>query len=189
MGTGYFAELAIPENKSFVVLKKTADGKTKRVTLGKFPDLSVNDARKLAQAALTDLAQGINPTEEKRKQKLRSMTLQDLLNRYLADKTKLREVSVYDYTKKIQIGFPDWLDKPINQITRDMVLARRKQFTGGTDNKLRVLRLLMRYAVVTLKALDENPVDVMKDGSLWAKPTRRKRMIPSDSLKTGMAQC
>ncbi|MGY6276051.1 Arm DNA-binding domain-containing protein [Methylomonas sp. MgM2] len=28
-------------NKSFVVLKKTSDGKTRRITLGKFPDLSL----------------------------------------------------------------------------------------------------------------------------------------------------
>jgi integrase len=80
-------------------------------------------------------------------------------------------------------GFSDWLSKPINEITRDMVLARRKQLEGGRDNKLRVLRLLMRYAVVTLKALDENPVDVLRDGSLWSKPKRKKRMIPSDNLK------
>lgn len=169
-------------NKSFVVLKKTAGGKALRITLGKFPDVSVSEARKMTQAVLTDLAQGINPTEEKRKQRFRNITLQGLLDRYLADKSDLREASKLDYTKKLKQGFPDWLNKPINEITRDMVLARRKQFEGGRDNKLRVLRLLMRYAVVTLKALDESPVDVLKDGSLWTKATRRKRIIASDNL-------
>lgn len=168
--------------KSFVVLKWT--GKTmQRVTLGRFPDMSVADARIKTQATLTDMTNGVNPVEKKRKERLRGMTLQELLDRYLDDKIGLRELSVLDYINKINQGFSDWLNKPINEITRDMVLARRKQFTGGTDNKMRVLRLLMRYAVVTLKALDDNPVDVMKDGSLWAKPTRRKRMIPSDNLK------
>ena len=168
--------------KSFVLLKWT--GKTmQRVTLGRFPDLTVYDARKKANKALTDLAQGINPTEEKRKEKARNITLQELLDKYLSDKTDLREASILDYTKKINQGFDDWLNKPINTITRDMVTARRKQFEGGRDNKLRVLRLLMRYAVITLKALDENPVDVLTDGGLWAKPKRKKRMIPSDNLK------
>ena len=109
--------------------------------------------------------------------------MQELLDKYLSDKTDLREASILDYTKKINQGFSDWLNKPINEITRDMVTARRKQFEGGRDNKLRVLRLLMRYAVVTLKALDESPVDVLTDGGLWAKPKRKKRMIPSDNLK------
>jgi integrase len=145
--------------------------------------MSVSDARKKTQAALSDLSNGINPTEEKRKQRLRGMTLQELFDRYLGDKTALREYSVLDYTNKINQGFPDWLNKPINEITRDMVLARRKQLTGGIDNKMRVLRLLMHYAVDALKALDENPVDAIKDGGLWSKPTRRKRMIPSDNIK------
>ena len=42
----------------------------------------------------------------------------------------------------------------------------------------------MKYAVVKVRTLDENPVDVLKDGGLWSKPTRKKRMIPSDNLKT-----
>jgi integrase len=171
-------------NKSFCVLKRMTTGKLQRVTLGKWPDMSVAEARKEATNALSVLAKGIKPIEEKRKQRLRGITLQELLNKYLADKSDLREASILDYTKKINQGFSDWLNMPINEITRDMVLARRKLFEGGRDNKLRVLRLLMRYAVVTLKALDENPVDVLRDGSLWAKPKRKKRMIPSDNLKS-----
>jgi integrase len=171
-------------NKSFVVLKKTVDGKTRRVTLGRFPDLSVNDARKMAQVALTDLAQGVNPTEEKRKQRFKNTTLKELFALYLEDKTALRKATIKDYTKQIQSpsGFADWLDKPINDITRDMVQARRKQFTGGADNKMRVLRALMNYAIA-LKVIVENPVNILKDGKLWSKPKRRKRMIPSDNLK------
>lgn len=171
-------------NKSFVVLKKTVDGKTRRVTLGRFPDLSVNDARKMAQVALIDLAQGVNPTEEKRKQRFKNISLKELFVRYLEDKSALREASIKDYTKIMNspFGFSDWLDKPINDITRDMVLTRRKQFTGGADNKMCVLRALLNYAIA-LKALDINPVDVLRDGNLWNKPTRRKRMIPSDNLK------
>jgi integrase len=169
--------------KSFVVLKWT--GKTtQRVTLGRFPDMSVDEARKRTQSALTTIATGINPTEVKRQQRFKNITLQVLFDRYLADKSELREASIKDYTKIMNspAGFLDWLSKPINEITRDMVLARRKQFTGGADNKMRVLRLLMNYAIA-LKAIGENPVDVLRDGSLWAKPTRRKRMIPGDKIK------
>lgn len=167
--------------KTFVVLKRVGF-KSMRVTLGRFPDLTVADARTKAHMALTDLSQGINPTEEKRKERLRVMTLQELFNRYLADKPDLREASVKDYTK-IMRAFSDWLDKPINEITRDMIMSKRSQFTGGRDNKMRVLRLLMNYAVKVLKALDENPVNVLTDGKLWGKLKRRKRMITSDNLK------
>src|SRR5665811_1496961 len=61
--------------KSFVLLKW--NGKTaQRVTLGRFPDLSVYQARQKATEALFDIASGINPTEEKRKQRYRNITLQ-----------------------------------------------------------------------------------------------------------------
>ncbi|MDD5276667.1 MAG: integrase family protein [Methylovulum sp.] len=168
--------------KSFVLLKWT--GKTmQRVTLGRYPDISVKKAQEMATAALSSIASGINPTEEKRKQRLRGITLQELLDRYLTDKSDLREASIKDYTKKLNQGFADWLNKPINDITRDMVTAKRNQLEGGRDNKMRVLRLLMSYAVTTLKALEENPVDVLTDGKLWAKPKRKKRMIARDHLK------
>jgi integrase len=167
--------------KSFVLLKW--NGKTmQRVTLGRYPDISVHKARELATSALSSIASGVNPTEEKRKDRVRNITLQELFDRYLADKSDLREASIKDYTKNMR-AFSDWLDKPINEISRDMVMAKRNQFIGGRDNKLRVLRLLMRYAVSTLKVLDENPVDILTDGKLWGKLKRKKRMIPSDNLK------
>jgi hypothetical protein len=62
-------------------------------------------------------------------------------------------------------------------------VIRRNQLEGGRDNKMRVLRLLMKYAVDALKALEENPVDVLRDGGLWGKPKRKKRMVSSDNLK------
>ena len=36
----------------------------------------------------SDLVRGINPTEEKRKNKIRGMTLQELMNQYLANRVK-----------------------------------------------------------------------------------------------------
>jgi len=167
--------------KSFVLLKWNGKN-TQRITLGKWPDLSVAQARKMAADALSSLAQGIDPTEQKRKQRFRNITLLELFHRYLSDKPDLREATVRDYTKIIK-AFSDWHNKPINELTRDMVLARRKEFQGGRDNKLRVLRLLLRYAVVSLKILDENPVDVLTDGKFWSKPKRKKRMISADRLK------
>jgi integrase len=168
--------------KSFVVLKW--NGKSaQRITIGRFPDVTISEARKQHDKILSDLVTGVNPTEEKRKKRHRRLTLQELLDRYLSDKFDLREASIKDYRQQLKTGFSDWLDKPINSISREMVLARRKQFTGARDNKMRVLRLLMRYAVVTLKALDENPVDVIRDGGLWARPKRKTRMIASDNLK------
>ncbi|WP_432741721.1 tyrosine-type recombinase/integrase [Methylobacter sp. G7] len=173
--------------KSFVVLKWT--GKTmQRVTLGRFPDLTVNDAQKLAQTALTDLSQGINPTAEKRAEKAKRLMLSELMEKYIDQKgLKLSTGTAADYRKKLGEGFPDWLNKPVNKISREMVAKRHKDLPGNStsrDNKMRVLRLLMNSALA-LKIITENPCDVLKKSELdlWSKPTRKSRIIPADSLK------
>ena len=96
--------------KTFAVLKRVGNT-SKRITLGQYPDLSVNDARVKAQKILVDLSNGINPTEEKRKAKLKGMTLGELFERYLADKNDLREATIKDYRKNIK-AFTAWLEKP-----------------------------------------------------------------------------
>ena len=170
-------------NKSFVVLKKNSAGKAQRITLGRFPDISVFHAQELTRSVLEDLSEGKNPIEEKQKRKRQSMTLAELLDRYLAHKN-LKTSTANNYRLKFNQGFSDWADKPINSISRDIVLARHKSLTGSAttrDNKLRVLRFLMRYAVA-IHAIDEAPTDVLKHAGLWGKPKRKDRIIPADKL-------
>ncbi|MEQ1528218.1 MAG: integrase family protein [Methylococcaceae bacterium] len=174
-------------NKSFVVLKKDAAGKVQRVTLGKCSDISVDTAQKKAREALTNLVNGINPAEEKRRLKLKQMTLAELMTRYIEQKgLKLSPGTSADYQKKLNEGFPDWLDKPVNAITREMVAKRHKTLPGSStskDNKMRILRLLMNSAMA-LKIIDESPTDVLKKAELdlWSKPTRKSRIIPAEKL-------
>jgi len=84
-------------NKSFVVLKKNTAGKTQRITLGRFPDITVSQAQKLTIETLSNLAIGIDPIEEKRKKKYLAITLNELLNIYLKDKSDLRTQNLKNY--------------------------------------------------------------------------------------------
>ena len=54
--------------KTFCVVKKTA-GKTKWVTIGKWPETSIDRARKDVDGILNDLNAGVDPTEKKRSKK------------------------------------------------------------------------------------------------------------------------
>jgi integrase len=168
--------------KSFVLLKW--NGKTmQRITLGRFPDVTVAQARKLATDTLSTMAEGINPIDIKRKEKIQSITLSLLLDKYIEHKN-LKDSTAKNYRVKFNQGFADWAAKPINQITRDMVLMRQKLLTGTAitrDNKMRVLRLLMKYAVA-IKAIPESPTDVLRDAGLWSKARRKTRIISSDNL-------
>jgi hypothetical protein len=51
--------------RSFV-LEKRIDGKVKRLTIGRYPELTVEQARREAQKLLGQIAVGSNPVAEKK---------------------------------------------------------------------------------------------------------------------------
>lgn len=170
--------------KTFVIIKKNAAGKVQRLTLGSCQDISVKRAQQLTIQNLDMLARGLNPIEVKKKQRRQSIKLGDLLEQYIKQKI-LKTGTAHDYRKKARQGFEDWLRKPVHTITEEMVLNRHKQLSSTStttrDNKFRVLRLVMRYAVAT-KIITDSPVDVLKRIKLWSKPVRKTRIIPTDQL-------
>ena len=50
--------------KTFFLYKRV-DGKPDKIKLGRFPDLSIEQARKLAIAGMNDIANGLNPNKTK----------------------------------------------------------------------------------------------------------------------------
>jgi integrase len=69
--------------RSFVVVKKI-NGETKRITLGRFPGLRLDDARQSARRIAGELAQGIDPVALLKAARARKVTLADLWPAYLA---------------------------------------------------------------------------------------------------------
>ena len=171
-------------SKSFIVSKRT-NGKLKNVTIGKFPDVTVIAARKKAQTILTDLNLGIDPTAAKRKSKAAQTKLSDVLELYIEDRD-LKPLTIKDYWSKLKLGFSDWMERPVSDITEDMVLQRHKKITktGKTtaNTTMRVLRLTMNYAKAT-NMIDSAPTDIIKKARLWHKNNRKDTVIPSIELK------
>lgn len=58
-------------------------GKQKRLTIGRYPELTVEQAIKEAQKLLGKIATGIDPIAEKKASKQRSLTLQEVFNDYI----------------------------------------------------------------------------------------------------------
>jgi integrase len=69
--------------RSFVVVKKI-NGKTQRITLGRFPGLRLDDARQGARRITGELAQGNDPVALLKAARARKVTLADLWPAYLA---------------------------------------------------------------------------------------------------------
>jgi len=72
--------------KSFV-LRFRLLGKQKTLTLGKFPDMSIEQAVSSAQAKWADIREGRNPSDKKREER-HSLTVKDLADRYILEHIK-----------------------------------------------------------------------------------------------------
>jgi len=169
---------------SFAVVKRV-DEKLRRVTIGKWPEVSIAKAREDAIKILDEIRKGNDPVAEKRKKKLASTSLGDVLQQYLQERD-LKPNTVESYRYKLKLGFSDWLSVSVSKISEDMVLKRHKELTkrGKTtaNTTFRVLRLTLNYAQA-IGMIERNPTEILSKARLWHKNKRKDRLIPSNKLK------
>lgn len=74
--------------KTFAVFKRVAGGQPERVTIGKYPAITPEVARKRAKEIIAQLAVGTSPSAAKREDKANSLTLAEAINQYVTDKRR-----------------------------------------------------------------------------------------------------
>lgn len=174
--------------KSFQLYKKHK-GDPIRVTLGRYPDISVDQARKLAEKKKADLLNGIDPND-KNKEKL---TLQQAFDDYMQGR-KCADNTRKNYESVMRIYFADWLNKPMKDITRRMVEAhytKSCQYSeSGASKAMRVLRAVFNYTMDShpdqsgVPFLEDNPVKELKRKQAWRKELPRSRIIETEQLSS-----
>ncbi|WP_417542303.1 tyrosine-type recombinase/integrase [Methylophaga thalassica] len=178
--------------KSFIV-EKRVNGRVKRITLGRYGNLTVEQARTEAMKILGKVATGGDPIAEKRERYARSVSLLQVFNDYLKTRKDLKESTINDYTKIMQTSFEDWLQKPIAEITKDMVERKHrdlgKRSEARANNSMRVLRALINHAMSKYEDAKGNPimlfnpVDRLSQTRAWYKVERRKNLLRPSQLK------
>src|SRR5450432_3738467 len=133
--------------KSYCVFRRSQRGVPERITIGRFPTLSVERARIKAKRHLADLGEGISVVARQRDAALEGRTLddvhkEDLHSRgvtlvtvrrkdgksveqaQLSPNAKLKASTARDYVAAMTKKFGDWRTRPLASINRDMVEAR-----------------------------------------------------------------
>lgn len=135
------------------VVQGQCNSKSVRVTLKPCDELSIDDARAQARAAIELMRSGTNPVEKKRAHKVASQTLHQVLEEYIETRRtafgSLRPSTVKKYREHVNVHCADWRDKAITEITHTMIAARFKKISTDAPVQgnivMGTLRTLFNY--------------------------------------------
>jgi integrase len=159
--------------------------------------MSLEFARKQACIMLGDIAKGNDPKTGKRINNRGDITLRQVLQKFLEIKP-IRKDTKLNYHYAINKHLNDWLDLPINSITKDMVEQRHQQLTvapnrlgtsgrGRANNALKKLSALINFANDRFCTDDEplvkiNPVTRLTLNRSWHRIYPRQGIIADSRL-------
>jgi len=130
--------------KTFCVLKRVKGGTPLRTTLGRFPEMSIEQARRQAAVILAEIAEGGNPAEVKRALKA-ELTFAELFKIYFERHAKVHKISA----NTDELNYKNHLEKPLGKkklsaITKEEITAIHYKITrnGHPIVANRVLSLL-----------------------------------------------
>lgn len=167
-------------HKSFKVSKKK-EGKFIRITLGKYPDLSIENARKKALEVNNQIAQGVNPNEE-RNQLRKEMIFGDLFDLYMERYSKKIKSSWKYDEREVNKFLGHWFKRKISSIKNYEIRLLHEKIRDN-NGLYQANRLLERARAIYNKAIEwgykgENPANNIKK----FKEKSRDRFIQPDEL-------
>jgi len=125
------------------------------------------------------------------------ITLGAALNTYLIARKTLRPKTARDYRLSLERYLPGWLEKPLKDITPDMVEARHRGIQeevaqrgktsiakghSAANSTMRVLRVLWNYAKERNPDLPDKPVNRLRRA--WYPEERREGCVKATDLPT-----
>lgn len=137
--------------KSFYLYKRI-DGRPERLLLGRFPDISIENARKLSTSAKGQIATGANPQKDKRAVR-DEMTFAALFADYMEKYSKVHKRSWKYDEREVNKFLSHWLRRKISSFDRAEV--ERLHAKVGKDNGIyQANRLLERIRSIFNKAIE-----------------------------------
>lgn len=188
---GFALRVTATGAKSFVV-ETLIGNKVKRMTLGKYGKLTTEQARIEAKKLLGKIATGIDPIAERKEKKAQSISLQETLDAYLIARKELKPSTVLDYNRLMKQVFSDWQNKPLLEITKDMIAKRHRVFgeksKARSNSAMRLLRALFNFASGEYEdskgrsLIPDNPVKRLSHTRAWYRIDRKQTVIKTHEL-------
>lgn len=184
--------LRVGRSKKSYFAEKRVDRRTRRVTIGSSDLYSCEQARREAQSIMGKMASGIDPNAERTERCARGMTLDAAATEFFAMR-ELAERTEYNYRLMLQMAFGDWLQRPMKDITGEMVMRRFREVTEANgpayaNHATRAFRSIWNFARARFRApngghlLPECPVQRISEARMWNRVERRQTLIKRTEL-------
>lgn len=168
-----------PGSRTFVLDRKF-NGRTIRLSIGRFPEWSVQAARDRARELIVMMDKGIDPRQEAKKQAEEGVTLATVFEQFLSER-QLKERTKTDYRRYLDHFLIAWKNRPITRIDGEMVSKRYKEIAASSSGPaqassvMRFLRSVLNYAKATYGSdvLPENPVVTLTAKRIWIRDNAR----------------
>ncbi|MGJ8757418.1 integrase arm-type DNA-binding domain-containing protein [Acinetobacter sp. HC8-3S] len=156
--------------KTYIVEKKV-NGRSTRSTLGIHGQITLAQARVLAQEALVEMTKGVNLNEKKKSRitdaeklyqvKQQQPTLVEAYSVYI-DERELKPRTLDDYSDVINGYLSDWKDIKLKDINRKMIQDKHKELSERSKAQanmvMRVFRAIYNFSIEHYLDDDENPI-------------------------------
>lgn len=175
-----FVRLSWTASMAFYVRRKIG-GKSERIFIGRYPDLSIEQARKEAALILAEVAKGNNPQEVKRTAR-REQTLGEVFDNYLNGYAVFRCIRVKDMIQDFQRYLSDWRDRKYSAITRHEVQTRANQIMqnngrGAANHIIILMRAAINWNLKAGLVQGENTWSGIQQ---WKIPPRERFLRPEE---------
>ncbi|RZG71409.1 DUF4102 domain-containing protein [Acinetobacter wuhouensis] len=189
LNNGLFIEVKESGVKSWHY-RYTFEGKQERLVIGRYPDLSLKDARQIRDESASKVAKGISPKQEKEDKKagrLKSVLLKDYGERYLNEVIKKDRKNPYNLILCLNNDIYPFIGHiAVNKITTDdvrrVIWRKKEQGYDASANQVRgLLKRMFDYAV-TLGIVPFNPVLAIPTRHVF-KSKSRDRYLTTDEIR------
>lgn len=174
------------KSKTYIV-EGQVNRRTRRVTIGRVDLFPPETARRKALVVLGEMADGVDPTDEKRKEAVKQMTVEKAFKKFFEARPHLVDTTVENYSRTGYIYLKSWSNKPINEITRQMVLKKHQEMSRNNgkiaaNDSFRHFRSVYNFTAATEDDFPPNPVSILSQARAWNKERRRQTIIEAKQL-------
>lgn len=168
--------------KTFSVYRRIKRGEPERITLGRYPDMTIEQARREAVRIAADISDGKNPAEVKRGHKA-ELTFSELFGDYMERHSKPKKKTWFED----QAQFRLYLEKPLGKkklstIDRKSIAHIHSSITKAgyapTANRVKALLSSVFGWAISAGLCESSPVIGIKSN----KENQRDRFLQSDEL-------